>query len=122
MREILSPLTNIYSRLLSFSICLICVGSSGSAIAEELLHDPTRPFVHNESEEREAVELVLQAVFLRGDSRQAVVNGQLLKVGDWVESMRIKSIYRNRVLLVKDQEVRELELRPSILSAPESEG
>lgn len=101
---------------------LIAMALASSAYSDAVLQDPTRPLVYSPSPGAAPSALTLQAVFLRDTGHQAVVNGRLVRVGDEVEGVRIKSIHRNKIFLVSDGKVRELELRPSILSTSETEG
>lgn len=117
-----------YAPLLHSPIILACAallaGMAGSAatVANEPLLDPTRPLAYSSGESEEKSAPTLQAIFLRDSGHQAVIDGRIVDIGDAIGGMRVQSIGRNKVRLVNGEAVRELQLRPSILSTPESEG
>lgn len=89
--------------------------------ASNPLQDPTRPASHSTRMVQGEASLQLQAVFLHEAGNRAVVDGRLIQVGDRIANMRVQSIAANKVRLVDGEKVREVTLRPKILSMPESE-
>lgn len=92
------------------------------ATSEPQLQDPTQPAAYTGAGRPEQPELVLQAIFLHDSGNRAVINGRLLGVGDVINQRRITRIYRNTIFIGNGDDVQVLQLRPSILSQPPSEG
>lgn len=100
---------------------VLSVHTGASAVAQAPLQDPTRPVAYTKAESQKQGELRLQAIFLRESGHQAVINGHLVGVGDVIQNLRVRAINKNKVRLVDGDDMRELELRPTILSMPELE-
>ena len=109
-----------YNVLLLFCFCLTW---TYVAVAEsQLLNDPTRPMTYVKSKNEQKIELRLQGVFIHEEGNQAIINGQLVKVGDAFQNLTITNIQAHKVFLKDGNHTRELQLRPRILSMPKSEG
>ncbi len=75
------------------SLLMFCPFCGASA---EALRDPTLPLSYRVTAAKEP-KLVLQAIYVRANGNQAVINGQLVRVGQSVENMRILDITKNKV-------------------------
>ena len=68
--------------------------------------DPTRPDTATSSQgsgKRKIRKAKLSAIFVRNDSRQAIINGKLYRVGDFFQGQKVKSIHPTRVALIGAQ-------------------
>src|SRR2546425_12876802 len=72
-----------------------------SGVAYAAFHDPTQPYTFVEKSNDKSAEgpLVLQAIFISQHQRIAVVNGELLKIGDVIQDNRLVTIESNFVIL-----------------------
>jgi MSHA biogenesis protein MshK len=103
------------------SLCtLISALATAPAIAVEVLDlvDPTRPvaFVATSNDRVQAEnQLQLQAIFFGSGRREAVINGQTVKVGEFVGQAKIVAIKAGGVSFIKNGEKGELVLLPTVL-------
>ena len=81
------------------------------ALAAEALPDPTRPADFTPGpDEAIAERLALQSILISPNRRQAIINGQAVKVGDHVGSSKVVEIGRDKVVLVNGRETETLRL------------
>lgn len=87
-----------------------------STVAQAELRDPTRPSyglpAGNSTESPSA--LRVSAVFISGERRIAVINGQRLRVGETIAGATVTAIDKNNVSFVRSGRV----FTVSLLSAP----
>jgi MSHA biogenesis protein MshK len=78
---------------------------AGSAAAE--LQDPTRPSYVTDDTVAGAVHgaLRVNAIFISGERRIAIVNGQRLRIGETVNGATVNRIEQDRVSFVRGDEV-----------------
>lgn len=90
---------------LQISILVLLVGCAASAAAE--LQDPTRPsYVTDDSVAGAAYgALRVNAIFISGERRIAIVNGQRLRIGETVNGATVNRIEQDRVSFVRGEEV-----------------
>jgi hypothetical protein len=80
--------------------------------------DPTRPFgavVSVNSEEKKPA-LVLQSIIQRNQSQKAVINGQVLIVGDKFQDFELVAIHSKGVVLHSSQGRMELSLFSGVIA------
>jgi len=70
-----------------------------AAQGDELLRDPTRPPQVREKAKQRAAPFAVSAIFVAGERRVAVVNGQIAGVGDEVAGASVTNITPNAVTL-----------------------
>jgi hypothetical protein len=97
------------------------------------LEDPTRPLINTfyrsssatKSSTKQKVptkqKLVLQGIFLRSEGSRAVIDNQLLKVGDKINQYTVQKIYAQRVILRRGQQTKTLQLN-SVVKAVNKKG
>ena len=67
--------------------------------------DPTRPLLPTaksattNNQPGRKVAQPLTAIFIRGDTRSAIIEGKSYRVGDYYRGNRVTKIYKNKVLL-----------------------
>ena len=79
----------------------------------EKLRDPTRPFGYRDKQ-KARLKVNLQAIFLGNGRKEAVINGQSLKVGDHFNGHKLISISKNSVRYSVEGKVHVLMLRKNI--------
>ena len=90
------------------------------AFATDLsLTDPTRPAnmsaPRNTSMDQKIIyEYKLSQIYTSRKNRRAIVNGQNVKMGDWIENAQVIAIKANSVNLLIDGSIREIAIVPSI--------
>ncbi|WP_148861639.1 general secretion pathway protein GspB [Marinobacter fonticola] len=77
---------------------LVCVGLAGPAVA---LDDPTRPSGFQAPVEAPAPQATfsLESIMIGGGKRLAVINGQMVREGQTLESARVVRVTPERVVL-----------------------
>ena len=99
---------------LFFSLMNVC------AFATDLsLTDPTRPAnmsaPRNTSMDQKIIyEYKLSQIYTSRKNRRAIVNGQNVKMGDWIQNAQVIAIKANSVNLLIDGSIREIAIVPSI--------
>lgn len=89
------------------------------------LNDPTRPIgvlIKQSTESKKQASITLNAIFNRGSDSSAIINGQLLRVGDSYAGMRVLNISKDRVVLLNNNEQLVLSMYPSIVKQSKSLG
>lgn len=71
----------------------------GSALADGLLRDPTRPYTATERRAAAAPRFVVSAIIVSDDRRVAIVNGQRVSVGGSVDSATVVSIKKQELVI-----------------------
>ncbi|CAK0742002.1 MSHA biogenesis protein MshK [Gammaproteobacteria bacterium] len=104
---------SVSSTLLTFGMLL------GYAACEENLPDPTRPAFTtaiNVVEEAPVTNdsLALQSILIGSHDRWAIINGQIVKVGDSVSGTRLIRIEGDEVILARGDEREILKLFPNL--------
>jgi hypothetical protein len=87
----------------------------------ESLHDPMRP-ANAAPAQTESQDLRLEAIFTNGGSRVAIVNGQLVRAGESVETAHIESITEDSVRYTRDGSSRTVRLPASALQVRSAMG
>lgn len=97
-------------------VMLLAVALLAGHAASADLNDPTRPSYVLQSPGAQAAptSLRVSAVFISGDRRIAVINGQRVRVGDEVAGARVSAIAKNKVTLVRGERTFDV----SLLNAP----
>jgi MSHA biogenesis protein MshK len=106
-----------FKRFFMLPLCVLALPLMASAQGAEELIDPTRPvaFVAPVGKKTpEENKLQLQAIFSGEGRREAVINGQTVKVGDVVDQAKILAIGPGRVSFEKNGEKGELVLLPTV--------
>jgi len=80
--------------------------------------DPTRPFgaVKSSSYSEKKSALVLQSIIQSGQSKKAVINGQVLNVGDVYKGFELIAISSKGVVLQSSQSRMELSLFSGVIA------
>ncbi len=104
----------------------LAAGLSSPAIAQtpdSTLVDPTRPvrFVASQQGDTRESGLRLQAIFIRADGREAVVNGRRVRAGQTIDQARILAIYPDRIAYERGGARAELRLLPRIAKSAVAE-
>lgn len=92
MREIIS----------TFAILLLSAGISTVCLADEILRDPTRPYLPEARELAARPGYTLNAVIVSAERRVAIVNGQRVGVGGTVDGATVVAIEKTELILEKD--------------------
>lgn len=71
----------------------------GSAFADGLLRDPTRPYTATERKAAAAPRYIVSAIIVSSDRRVAIVNGQRVSVGGSVDNATVVSIEKQKLVL-----------------------
>ncbi len=77
------------------------------------MRDPTTPLGY--AKKPVITKLLLQAVYKGVDRSEAIVNGQLVRVGDTVEGAEIIAIGEKSIVYRRGAEKKTITLRPSIV-------
>ncbi len=93
MREQLRILTIIVLMLTSFS---------GLSIGEEILRDPTRPYVASERRVVATPRFAVNAIIVSSERRVAIVNGRRVGIGGSVDGAIVITIEKDHLILEKD--------------------
>jgi hypothetical protein len=91
----------------------LVVSNIGAEEKQEKLRDPTRPLGLIAQKEA-GVKLELQAVFIRDNSREAVINGRRVNVGDNIFGALVVRIDEKSVTYRKEGKIGKLVLRDSV--------
>lgn len=84
--------------------------------AEKQINDPTKPALYSSDVEEVAIESGsiskqrLTAIFIRRNTRNAIINDTFYKKGDYVSGRKIISIESGRVILKNSQGTTQLNL------------
>jgi len=81
------------------AIVLLASATSGSALADGLFRDPTRPYTATERRAAAAPRFVVSAIIVSNDRRVAIVNGQRVGVGGSVDNATVVSIEKQKLVL-----------------------
>lgn len=95
MRERLQSLTMIM-------LTLTCV--SGVSFGDEILRDPTRPYVAGEGGVAATPRFVVNAIIVSTARRVAIVNGRRVGVGATVDGATVIAIEKHQLVLEMDGE------------------
>ena len=96
------------------SFLFACAGFVCAEEQSEKLRDPTQPlgFV---AQKATLPKLELQAVFIRGDIREAVINGKRVKIGETVAGAEVLTIDDKSVAYRRNGVIAKLSLRDSVI-------
>ncbi len=98
---------------LLFSLMIV-----SAVAADSNLTDPTRPasisVPGHASIDKKIYEYKLSQIYTSRKNRRAIVNGQNVKMGDWIENAQVIAIKANSVNLLIDGSIREIAIVPSI--------
>lgn len=106
-----------------FSIVLILLSPLSGYGAG--FNDPTQPFFETTAKTstgKAKSPLVLQAIYVRNNRMEAVINGVLLAKGDKIHGAIITSIQKNKVYYQKSNRSGVLSLQPKILKRSKVKG
>jgi len=106
-------------RLVLSSVLMSVLLSPLASGDEVSLRDPTKPLSYA-TKVPGSEALILQAVYLSSHRREAIVNGKVLKVGDWVGGAQVEKIESKKIVVRRNGQQRTLSLRPSIINTPRS--
>lgn len=81
------------------AIVLLAGCTFGSAFADGLLRDPTRPYSATERRAAAAPRFIVSAIIVSNDRRVAIVNGQRVGVGGSVDNATVVSIEKQKLVL-----------------------
>ena len=98
---------------------LFSLVNASAFAADSSLTDPTRPasmsVPRNTGIEQKIIyEYKLSQIYTSRKNRRAIVNGQNVKMGDWIENAQVIAIKANSVNLLIDGSIREIAIVPSI--------
>lgn len=102
--------------LFIFMLATLSVASAEPVLHDPNLRDPTTPLRFHKAQKK-MPSLQLQAIYVRNNSRQAIVNGQLVNVGSRVAGAQITAISDNRVTYSAAGSPGVLYLRPKVSKA-----
>lgn len=105
---------------LNKGLALLLLACALPAIAAEL-GDPTRPpagFSEKAAEAPPEAALLVSSVFLMGAKPYAIVDGQVVRVGDRLKAGRIRKIDESGVWLKTPSGMRQLKLLPDVKKTP----
>jgi hypothetical protein len=83
---------------------LLLTSISGLSLADELLRDPTRPYVPHALGISDAPRYAVNAIIVSSKRRVAIVNGRRVGVGGSVEGATVIAIEKDHLILEKDGE------------------
>jgi len=86
------------------TLMLLLTGISGPSLADELLRDPTRPYVPHALGISDAPRYAVNAIIVSSERRVAIVNGRRVGVGGSVEGATVIAIEKDHLILEKDGE------------------
>lgn len=94
---------------------ICCMGALPLAlwgIDVNALDDPTKPSYDQMMVEKSSDGLLpkVSSIMISSKGRQAMIDGRMLKVGDWVGDFEVLSIDSNRVKLRREEQVFEVKL------------
>lgn len=105
--------SSLFRLILCVSILSVSASVFGNEKIAARLKDPTQPLGYKASAKRKP-SLKLQAIFLGGNRKEAIVNGQSVKEGDTVFGKRIVKIKQKEIVVENSSGRFTLVLRPSI--------
>ena len=85
-------------------LMLLLTGLSGLSLADELLRDPTRPYVPHALGISDAPRFAVNAIIVSSERRVAIVNGRRVGVGSSVEGSTVVAIEKDHLILETDGE------------------
>ncbi|AWB58993.1 MSHA biogenesis protein MshK [Colwellia sp. 6M3] len=97
-----------------FVLCLLFV----SNYVNSQQTDPTRPFgaIASANSNEKSTTLVLQSIIESNNKRKAIINGQVLNVGDKYNGFNLITISKNGVVLDSPQGRMELSLFSGVIA------
>ena len=87
-------------RLTMIMLTLTCV--SGVSFGDEILRDPTRPYVASEGSVAGTPRFAVNAIIVSTERRVAIVNGRRVGVGAVVDGATVIAIEKDHLILDKD--------------------
>lgn len=100
--------------LIKFLLFAVVPVFAEEAAQNEQLRDPTQPLGYVTKKVAEE-KLELQAIFVRGKQREAVINGQQVSVGDVVKGAEVLGINDKSVVYRRKGVTGRLDLRASVI-------
>ncbi|MDH3339296.1 MAG: general secretion pathway protein GspB [Gammaproteobacteria bacterium] len=85
-------------------LVLLLTGPSALSLAEEMLRDPTRPYVPYAPGMADAPRYAVNAIIVSSERRVAIVNGRRVGVGGSVAGATVITIEKDHLILEKDGE------------------
>ena len=90
-------------RLVNLSLSALALAIiAGPVFGDEILRDPTRPYVASKSRVVAAPRFAVNAIIVSAERRVAIVNGRRVAVGDSVAGARVIVIEKDHLFLEKD--------------------
>jgi len=87
------------------AILVLLLGSAPAmSIADEILRDPTRPYVPHVPGVAAAPRFVVNAIIVSAERRVAIVNGRRVSIGGSVNGATVVSIAKDQLVLEQDGE------------------
>lgn len=85
-------------------IVIVCVlsGAPGPGFANEVLQDPTRPYVAGGRTMVASPNFTVNAIIVSSERRVAIVNGRRVGVGGLIDGAKVISIDKEKLILEKD--------------------
>jgi len=99
--------------ILKTMLYVVLASYGGALFAAENLRDPTRPLQFSQQQKKKS-RLVLQAIFKRGETKIAIVNGKSVKQGQKIAGAQLISIGEKDVRVKWGKSYETIKLRPSI--------
>lgn len=98
------------------ALCVITAVLYSASSSAQIVHDPTRPPSGVESASGVAAEggAALQSVLISPTLKAAIINGQMVKVGEMVGSARLVRVTESEAVLREGNEVQVLRMYPSV--------
>jgi MSHA biogenesis protein MshK len=83
-------------------IVLLLTSLSGPSLGEEILRDPTLPYLASEHIAVTTPRFAVNAIIVSSDRRVAIVNGRRVGVGGSVDGATVIAIEKDHLILEKD--------------------
>ena len=81
---------------------LLSIGITAACLADEILRDPTRPYLPQARELTTKPRYAVNAIIVSTERRVAIVNGQRVGVGDTIDGATVVTIEKHQLVLEQD--------------------
>lgn len=88
----------------SMLVALLLIGFCDVSLGDEILRDPTRPYIASEYITAATPRFVVNAIIVSAERRIAIVNGRRVSVGGSVGGATVIVIEKDHLILEKDDE------------------
>lgn len=88
----------------SLLMVLLLVAIPGASFGDEILRDPTRPYVAGKNVTAATPRFTVNAIIVSAERRIAIVNGRRVAVGGSVDGATVIAIEKDHLLLEKKGE------------------